>query len=931
MQLSTAFVLIFAFATVITAKAFSPSLAPIIVRSPYLNAWANLTSENSKPNRWPTFWTGNRLLGWAGFIRVDDNVYEWFGETMKGLPFNWTEGQKHDRATLNDLLITPTRTVYIMTAGTVQFNVTFLSPIEPDDVVLQSFPFGYVFVDVASSNGAAPRVQVFSDLTGEWLSSSSDNRIQWDTSISPIISHTAQLSSRGTLKESNEMPDDAVLYYATIPGDGVTWQTGGHPLRGLFWAHGSLNNTKDTAFRNIRNNWPVFAFSHDLGPVTGTKSIVCAIGLTRDPVTGPVLGSSGLDLRPYWSTRYKSVDEGVCSKFLSYVQLLIPFELQTFLTDADNAKGRAVKLDERIQAEALKVSPLYNDLVSLATRQTFAGVETAVGPSPDSIYMFMKDVGSSTRVNPIETLYASFPAFLYINSTWCRYLLEPLLQYHSSSHYDKSYAAPDLGSSYPVTGGELDVNDTRSVDGKSHPRAQQTREFSSQLVPDTSAMLIMTWAHARFSGQQGLLSTYYPTLQKWAEYLISSNAVNPSGTQTADGLDMSNSTNLAIRAIIGLRSMAEISNTIGKGDDASKYQNQASLWVESWKTQAFSSGHLTSTYGASDSWGLTYNLYADKLLGMNLVSNDIYHAQDEFYTSRALSSDKFGFPFDSNKADGEVKSQWTLLTAATTNDAGVRDALIKSVHQKAIDISSAAAFATSYNSQDGKVRSGRASPAQGAVYGLLALNLESKLPGLSGYSDRGTNTGAIVGGVVGGLAVLALFLLGLLFCYRGRKITQPHGYGECKGPLAASFIHGGNHSGHPLSNSLSSQLPESTALLLTDFSPRPENQISSNRHDGVGGSDGSSGGQGKIASQFQSHNLGRMANQAPPPQRSNHAHFRGNSPSSYIADRNILPTSTLVGGESSEISHLHREIVDLRRDIEEMQSRTMYESPPQYI
>ncbi|KAJ8076132.1 hypothetical protein PM082_022117 [Marasmius tenuissimus] len=170
---------------------------------------------------------------------------------------------------------------------------------------------------------------------------------------------------------------------------------------------------------------------------------------------------------------------------------------------------------------------------------------------------------------------------------------------------------------------------------------------------------------------------------------------------------MNNSTNLAIKAIIGLRSMAKISNAIGKDDDASKYQNQASLWVGSWKTQAFSSGHLTSTYGASETWGLIYNLYADKLLGMNLVSDDIYHAQDEFYTGRALSSDNFGFPFDS-KAGGEVKSQWTMLTAATTNNAGVRDALIKSVHQKAIDIPNAAAFATSYNSQDGKVRSGRA-------------------------------------------------------------------------------------------------------------------------------------------------------------------------------------------------------------------------------
>ncbi|KAK1215076.1 hypothetical protein PQX77_022323 [Marasmius sp. AFHP31] len=392
-------------------------------------------------------------------------------------------------------------------------------------------------------------------------------------------------------------------------------------------------------------------------------------------------------------------------------------------------------------------------------------------------------------------------------------------------------------------------------------------------------------------------------------------------SQTANGLNMNNSTNLAVKAIIGVRSMAEISNAIGKGDDASKYQNQASLWVESWKTQAFSSGHLTSTYGASDSWSLTYNLYADKLLGMNLVSGDIYRAQDEFYTGRALSSDNFGFSFDS-KAGGEVKSQWTMLTAAMTNDAAVRDALIGSVHKKAIDPSNIAAFATSYNSQDGKVRSGRASPAQGAVYGLLALklkhsrylSLESRLPGLSGYGDRKTNTGAIVGGAVGGLAVLALVLLGVLFCYRRRKTTQSCEYGDCGEPLTASFIHGCNHSGHPPSNSVCKYLPASgAALLLTKPLSVPQSQIPFNRHGNA-----------------QSHDLGRMVKQAPPPlQTSNLAHLRGNPPPESIVGRNIPPTSTL-DGDSVDVSHLHREIIDLRRGIEEMQSRTMYESPPQY-
>ncbi|EEB87392.1 hypothetical protein MPER_15265, partial [Moniliophthora perniciosa FA553] len=90
---------------------------------------------------------------------------------------------------------------------------------------------------------------------------------------------------------------------------------------------------------------------------------------------------------------------------------------------------------------------------------------------------------------------------------------------------------------------------------------------------NSSSMLIMTWAHARFSGDERLLNTYYDTLKKWADRLIQDNAVAPTGFKSADSDGaITNGTNLAIKGIIGLRAMAEISHTVGRGDDANKYQ-----------------------------------------------------------------------------------------------------------------------------------------------------------------------------------------------------------------------------------------------------------------------------------------------------------------------------------------------------------------------
>jgi len=52
---------------------------------------------------------------------------------------------------------------------------------------------------------------------------------------------------------------------------------------------------------------------------------------------------------------------------------------------------------------------------------------------------------SHRRTNPVDTLYASFPAFLFLNTTLAGKLLEPLLEFQHSSLYKNDYAAPDLG------------------------------------------------------------------------------------------------------------------------------------------------------------------------------------------------------------------------------------------------------------------------------------------------------------------------------------------------------------------------------------------------------------------------------------------------------------------------------------------------------
>ncbi len=79
--------------------------------------------------------------------------------------------------------ITPSRSIFRLEAGSIQFNATFLSPIEvrlfqrrlklavsfpvqPNDYVRQSMPFSYMYVDgIAASDSQPHTVQVYSDIT----------------------------------------------------------------------------------------------------------------------------------------------------------------------------------------------------------------------------------------------------------------------------------------------------------------------------------------------------------------------------------------------------------------------------------------------------------------------------------------------------------------------------------------------------------------------------------------------------------------------------------------------------------------------------------------------------------------------------------------------------------------------------------------------
>lgn len=110
---------------------------------------------------------------------------------------------------------------------------------------------------------------------------------------------------------------------------------------------------------------------------------------------------------------------------------------------------------------------------------------------------------------------------------------------------------------------------------------------------------------------------------------------------------LANQTNLALKAILGIRAMGEISSLTGNSKDAKEFIKTSQDYMETWEKYTFdkNSTHAKLAYQLNDSWGLCssslllpllmegslYNAYADDLLDLRLFPDTVRKKQDLWY------------------------------------------------------------------------------------------------------------------------------------------------------------------------------------------------------------------------------------------------------------------------------------------------------------
>ncbi len=699
-----------------TFTPIKPPAVPLITRAPYMNTWLR-ESTALAPGHWPKYWNG-AVKAITGIAYIDNQPYLFLGAPSVPKIANLM--------TQTALNTTPTQSTFTFNGGGVKLTVNFLSPVEAKDLRRLSMPLSDIITTAQSSDGIQHTVTVYYDISGEWAHGDSNQLIKWapetigrsaDGSSTPgtLSTWTVTPNSPTVFNQVNDYPSWGTMLFATETSGSLTTQSGGDgAVRSQFAGFGQLTNANDTNQpRAINNNYPVFAFSNAFGAVGAatTRPFTLLLGHVRDPA----INFLGKGVPSLWRQYFPAYENMLAFAY----------------NDASAAISRANTLDTSITNAATAFGgPHYAAIAALTLRQAFAGTElTGTTSNP---YLFVEEISSSDNVSTVDILYPSMPAFLYANPELVRYLIEPVIFYSESGLWPALYAPHDLGATYPNATGHNDGG------GENMP------------VEETANMLIMADAymqHTTPANASAYASAHYALFHQWAQYLVTippsvqyQNALDPQFQNQTDDFtgQIAHSVNLALKGIVAVGAMGQISAYAGNQKDAHYFSQQAQSMIGTWAKLAQNSNasHLLLQYreaanaysadttGEPDSfWSLKYNSYPDKLLGLNLIPQSILTEEANFYKTQEHPT---GIQLDPRLLDNPphtfTKADWELWTASGSNDPVLVQNIIDEVYNYANTTTSGAPFPDYYDPNSG-FNAFAARPVMGGAFAPLTLSL----------------------------------------------------------------------------------------------------------------------------------------------------------------------------------------------------------------
>jgi glutaminase A-like protein/uncharacterized protein DUF5127/uncharacterized protein DUF4964 len=614
-------------------KPLRPPAVPLVACDPYFSIWSPADKLTDAATM---HWTG-KPQPLTSLVRIDGKTYRLMGVEPKDVP----------PLPQTSLDVLPTRTTYTFEGAGIRLTLTFTTPALPDDVTILSRPVTYLTWEARSSDDTTHEIAVYFDSSTLPAVNTPDQRVVWSREkIDGLVALRAGSRDQPLLQKRGDdlRIDWGYLYVAADREQNPTSTIGPSAgARADFARLGLLFGDSSQPPDTPADQAPVLAIGFLLGKV-GAQPVSRWLMYAYDDIYS--IQYFKKNLRPYWrKDGWQAADL-----------------LNASAREFKDLMARCKALDEELMADMTKLGgEKYARIVALAYRQAFAGCKIAADAAGAPL-IFPKENFSNGCIGTVDVIYPMAPQFLLFGPTLTKAILVQNLDYASSPRWKFDFAPHDIGQ-YPLANGQVYGGGERS-------------ETNQMPVEETGNMLILLAALAKMEGNAGFAGKYWPTVQKWANFL-KAKGFDPENQLCTDDFagHLAHNVNLSAKAIVALGTYAQLCRLRGEGKTADEIHSLAKSLAARWVKEADDGDHFRLAFDRKNTWSQKYNLVWDKILDLGLFPEGVLQKEMAFYLK---SLKKFGLPLDNRQA--YTKIDWTLWTACSTGERRDFDALIDPVY-----------------------------------------------------------------------------------------------------------------------------------------------------------------------------------------------------------------------------------------------------------
>ena len=658
-----------------------PPSVPLVTHDPYLSIWSNANKLYSDQTR---HWT-DRENSLSAMARVDGQTFRLMG----------TQPAESASLPQSKVEVLPTRTIYTFQNDKVQVQLVFLTPAIPSDLEVLARPVTYLTFLARSLDGKNHDVQFYADADADIaVHDANSQQVSWqraskgDITALKIGSVDQPILARAG---DDARIDWGYLYLAAPNQSGLSSAIATREDAQAAWGKtGKLPDSDATAKPTIANKAPVAALALDAGKV-GAGPIARTVMVAYDDEYS--LNWMGKNLRPYW--RRNGMDAlGL---------------LSVAAKDYASLNTRAIAFDNELMADLRSVGgEKYARLVALAHREALAA-QKIVADANGAPLSISKENNSNGSAGTVDLMYPASPQMLLLSPTLLKATMEPIMLYSSSKRWPFDFAPHDVGT-YPKAtgmtyGGGENIPANGDVSGK-------------MPVEESGNMLILMGALSQVEGNTQYADRYWPTLTKWANFLISKGYDLDNQLSTDDFAGhLAHNVNLSGKSIEAIGAYAMMAEMRGDKAESQRVRKIAEGMAQQWQDAAKDGDHYKLAFDKSGTWSQKYNIVWDRVLGIDLLPDSVDEAEMAYYKTRM---NRYGLPLDSRET--YTKLDWTLWSAALTGKKADVEAITAPVYDFANESPSRAPLTDWYRTIEGTRVNFKARSAIGGVFMPVLTN-----------------------------------------------------------------------------------------------------------------------------------------------------------------------------------------------------------------